>query len=424
MQQKVNRRRLGPRPPRSASTREPPDWLKAMQVEYDRLAPAIYESDDRRAPAGLVNAWIEALGKRFAYWCELEEKERSKSVARGDRIPIINDERKGEPSVKIDKHSMIQRRNLPSFLVIPWQSQNATTLEDPGFAMWFNMDASDSVLGKGLETTLRRMRNRAINRQNLPSSLIVPWGSQKPLEVDGKKIEGDLEENVRQFNPGDTLTLNHPGFAMWFNMAASDRVLQEDFNSALGQARERWPFIAKVRGRGSKNPEITKDIFRKWHDEKIVQLFDLDYYFLIERADAEDRRPTLNEMSNWIYGGKEVSNPKLSYARAMLREAMSYLPAMYHISSPRIWHVDTDAVHGNGPHGGAIANPITPATDIVSTPAVTGVHAIVTEALARAEPSRSKGSQLGVANEPTPRKSFPRSARGRPVDYKEVDWPK
>jgi hypothetical protein len=114
----------------------------------------------------------------------------------------------------------------------------------------------------------------------------------------------------------------------------------------------------------------------------------------------------------------------LSYARAMLREAMSYLPAMYHISSPRIRHVDTDAVHGDGPHGDAIANPITPATDIVSTPAMIGVHAIVTEALARAEPSRSKGSQLGVANEPTPRKSFPRNARGRPVDYKDVDWPK
>jgi hypothetical protein len=424
MQHKANRRRLGPRPPRSASTREPPTWLKAMQDEYDRLAPAIYESDDRRAPAGLVNVWIEALGKRFAYWCELEEKERSKSVARSDRIPIINDERKGEPSVKIDKHSMIQRRNLPSFLVIPWQSQNATTLDDPGFAMWFNMDASDSVLGKGLETTLRRMRNRAINRQNLPSSLIVPWGSQKPLEVDGKKIEGDQEEKVRQFNPGDILTLNHPGFAMWFNMGASDSVLQEDFNSALGQARERWPFIAKVRGRGSKNPEITKDIFRKWHDEKIVQLFDLDYYFSIERADSEDRRPTLEEFSNWIYRRREVSNPKLSYARAMLREAMSYLPAMYHISSPRIRHVDTDAAHGDWPRGDEIANPIPPAADIVATPAMIGVDAIVAEALAREEAFAIERSQLGVANEPPPRKSFLRNARGRPVDYKDVDWPK
>jgi hypothetical protein len=230
--------------------------------------------------------------------------------------------------------------------------------------------------------------------------LVVPW-SEHPAPA-------GLEQKL--FRPEHMETLKHPGVAVWFNMDASDEVLRENFEKVLRHARKHWPFVGPGRGLHAANPRITKDIFRKWYDWKIVQLFDLDYHF----AAKGEKAPTPDELATWIYG-TTVDAKKISEARAMMRDVMSrYLPALRHTMRLNpIHHVD--GKFGELPRSSSeISHAYSEVPrGILSTDTSVDVDKIVEKALAR---------ECAAAHQPSlGSRTDAKSARSRPIDLSELD---
>jgi hypothetical protein len=243
----------------------------------------------------------------------------------------------------------------------------------------------------------------------LPSALVVPWGNQRA--PDG--LEGSLFRAVHM------PTRDHPGFSAWFNMDASDDDLREKFEVFLQRARNRWPFSAKVRGQGAANPKITRDVFRKWFDWKIIPLFDIDYHF----AARGESGPTPEELSKWIYK-KEIDAPKISEARAMLREAMGCLPALRHMCQcGPIYHLD--AKFGDSERELNEASEKKPADEPVAVlprSTVVDINRLVSEVLASEE--NSEAWQLLASNGKLASRSSGIAGgakRGAPVDIRDID---
>jgi hypothetical protein len=169
--------------------------------------------------------------------------------------------------------------------------------------------------------------------RRVPPWLVVPWGKlPAPRGLEAEMLFG-VRTDGPQLQRGDHIaTLNQPGFTMWFNMDAPDDVLREGFEHVLHAARGQWPSPLKTRGKGSKNPRITKATLEMWWCRKIVPLFDLDWHFFETGPGFFDpaTRPTDYRLGRWVYG--EVHQParEVSKARKLFRQVIAQRAALHH----------------------------------------------------------------------------------------------
>jgi len=163
----------------------------------------------------------------------------------------------------------------------------------------------------------------------MPPALVIKHGKQPyPPGLPEDMYFGFHESRPPLRQGDDFATLDHPGFAMWFNMDAPDELLRELFEKVLAVARAKWPSPIRLPGKGSRNPKITLGLLSLWYERKIIPLCELDYYFMLE---APEERPTDVVLSRWLFGpDRDRPHTEISRSRRMLGQAMECRRALYY----------------------------------------------------------------------------------------------
>ena len=213
-------------------------------------------------------------------------------------------------------------------------------------AKWRAMEKMKSApLGKQapIEAVFKEGDSIREDVRRMPPALVIKHGKQ-PYRPD---LPEDMYFGFHESRPplrqgDDFATLDHPGFAMWFNMDATDELLRELFERVLAVARSKWwPSPIPTHGKGKENPKITTGLLSRWYERKIIPLCDLDYYFMFE---APEEKPTNVLLSRWLFGSDrsrphvEISRSRNMLARAMqCRRVLYYTETLQRLAANQWW---------------------------------------------------------------------------------------
>jgi hypothetical protein len=208
----------------------PPSWYDVKN--YDHLNP-------RHSPDSL-GAWRSALDERYGKWFWLDRIHSSKTGLPANETASIGmrlcaagflgdlTEPKPGDTIRADPNRM------PPWLVVPWGVLSAppgldpsmmfgalglrwgdhmATRAQPGFAMWFNMDAPDDVLRKGFEHVLKaarrqwpspiKQRGRGAANPRITEATLDIWWSRKIIPL--LDLDWHFEVDEPDARPTETL---------------------------------------------------------------------------------------------------------------------------------------------------------------------------------------------------------------------------
>ena len=115
--------------------------------------------------------------------------------------------------------------------------------------------------------------------------------------------------------------------ALVVDLNAPDKVIRHEFERMLKKARKRFKPPASKPGRWAMNACFDDRVFKKWRNDRIVQLADL-LAWRSTLSPSEKARWSQQRLGQQLWKNRDVNDRRVSETKKNLKEALASLPAL------------------------------------------------------------------------------------------------